>query len=79
LIESSSVPAHPEGQRHEYAAVRTLRLKYITYPALGGAEELYDLNADPYEMTNLAGRESATNEVRSMRGLLQKLQKEASK
>ena len=36
-------------------AVRTARYKYITYPDREGAPvELYDLQADPEELTNLA-------------------------
>jgi hypothetical protein len=38
-------------------------------------EELYDLNADRYEMINIADRESATHEVRRMRAELEKLLK----
>jgi arylsulfatase A-like enzyme len=35
-----------------YQAVRTSRWKYIHYTELDGAVELYDLDTDPYEMTN---------------------------
>lgn len=38
-----------------YEAVRTERLKYIEYTELRGMEELYDLQADPFEMSNLIG------------------------
>jgi arylsulfatase A-like enzyme len=38
------------------AGVRTERLKYVRTEAAGGVrEELYDLEADPYELDNLAG------------------------
>ncbi|HKS05649.1 MAG TPA: sulfatase-like hydrolase/transferase [Gemmatimonadaceae bacterium] len=40
-----------------YEAVRTERLKYIEYKELPGMEELYDLQADPFEMQNLMGSE----------------------
>lgn len=36
-----------------YKAVRTDRYKYIRYDALTGMDELYDLQADPHELTNL--------------------------
>jgi N-acetylglucosamine-6-sulfatase len=36
-----------------YIGVRTRRAKYVEH--LGGARELYDLAADPYELDNLAG------------------------
>lgn len=36
-----------------YQAVRTERWKYIHYTALDRMDELYDLQADPYEMTNM--------------------------
>jgi arylsulfatase A-like enzyme len=38
-----------------YKAVRTDRYKYIHWTQHPGADELYDLATDPYELTNLAG------------------------
>ena len=35
-----------------YKALRTDRWKYVRYNELEGMDELYDLQADPYEMTN---------------------------
>jgi N-acetylglucosamine-6-sulfatase len=40
-----------------YTGVRTRRAKYVQH--LGGARELYDLAADPYELDNLAGTAAA--------------------
>jgi arylsulfatase A-like enzyme len=40
--------------------VRTARWKYVRY--LGYGEELYDLDADPGELRNLAGEASARAE-----------------
>ena len=37
-----------------YKAVRTARHKYIDWTQHPEADELYDLDADPYELTNLA-------------------------
>ncbi|MGE0590862.1 MAG: sulfatase/phosphatase domain-containing protein, partial [Cyclobacteriaceae bacterium] len=36
-----------------YNAVRNERYKYIHYVDLDGADELYDLREDPYELKNL--------------------------
>jgi len=38
----------------EYQALRMKRWKYVRWPS--GAEELYDLRLDPYELTNIARR-----------------------
>ena len=38
-----------------YKAVRNERHKYIDWTQHPGADRLYDLAADPYELTNLAG------------------------
>jgi len=48
--------------------IRTARYKYIRYPELPDADEMYDLTKDPYEMKNIAG-ESA---VKAMRDRLRK-------
>ena len=37
-----------------YKAVRTARHKYIDWTQHPDADELYDLDADPYEVANLA-------------------------
>ena len=37
-----------------HKAVRTERHKYIDWTQHPGADELYDLAADPHELTNLA-------------------------
>ena len=50
-----------------WQAVRTERWKYITYPDRAGADELYDLSADRYELKNLAGDAAAARELSSMR------------
>ena len=38
-----------------YKAVRTERAKLIHWVHKEGVDELYDLEADPYEMTNVIG------------------------
>ncbi len=39
-----------------YKAVRTDTHKYIQYTDLEDMDELYDLEADPYELENLIGK-----------------------
>jgi N-acetylglucosamine-6-sulfatase len=54
LAEYFSDSVWPRMVKMGYQAVRTDRHKYIRYVDLEGMDELYDLRADPYEMTNLA-------------------------
>jgi arylsulfatase A-like enzyme len=49
--------------------VRTERYKFIRYRDLVGMNELYDLQQDPFELTNLMGSPAAT-------GLRQKMEAE---
>jgi N-acetylglucosamine-6-sulfatase len=53
LIEYFSDKVFPRVVQMGYQAVRTEGWKYIHYLDLEGMDELYDLKADPYEMTNL--------------------------
>ena len=53
LIEYTSDIVFPRIERMGYEAVRTERHKYIRYLELEGMDELYDLEADPYELENL--------------------------
>lgn len=53
LIQYNSDTVFPRVDRMGYRAVRTKRWKYIRYIELEGMDELYDLQNDPYEMTNL--------------------------
>src|SRR4029079_10970941 len=65
--ESSSFPASrdvfveyytdtvfPRMHKMGYVALRTERWKLIHYKELPGADELYDLQSDPYELKNVA-------------------------
>jgi N-acetylglucosamine-6-sulfatase len=50
--EDGGVRAIPAQEIPKYDAVRTSRYLYVEYPTTG-EKELYDLRADPYELTNL--------------------------
>jgi arylsulfatase A-like enzyme len=59
LIEHHSDNVFARMRNLGYQAVRTERHKYIRYNELTGMDELYDLEADPYEMRNLASDPAA--------------------
>src|SRR5205085_2329483 len=54
LIEHFSDNVFPRVRNMGYQAVRTERWKYIHYPEIAGADELYDLQSDSYELNNLS-------------------------
>ncbi len=57
--------------------VRTDRYKYITYPLVkNDTDELYDLQADPHEMTNLINDPAAAGALKKMQAELARLKKE---
>jgi N-acetylglucosamine-6-sulfatase len=55
LIEYYSDTVFPRIRNMGYRAVRTERHKYVHYLELPDMDELYDLQADPYELDNLIG------------------------
>ncbi len=73
LIEYFSDTVMPRLVTMGYQAVRTDRWKYIRYTELNGMDELYDLEADPYEIRNLINDPAAGQELEKMKGELQKL------
>jgi arylsulfatase A-like enzyme len=52
LIEYYSDTVFPRVRKMGYQAVRTERWKYIHYREIEGADELYDLRSDPFELKN---------------------------
>ncbi len=56
-----------------YKAVRTERYKYIRYEELEGMDELYDLQADPYELQNMIDAPAARATLEVMQAELDKV------
>lgn len=56
LIQYNTDTVFPRVKNMGYRAIRTTRWKLIRYLELDGMNELYDLQADPYEMTNIINR-----------------------
>ncbi len=52
LVEYYSDAVFRRIRKMGYQAIRTKRWKYIHYTDREGADELYDLQSDPYELTN---------------------------
>ena len=75
LIEYYSDKVFPRIQKMGYKAVRTERWKYIHYLELDSMDELYDLNADPYEMRNIINRRDAAKPLEEMKRELERLLK----
>jgi N-acetylglucosamine-6-sulfatase len=59
LIEYFSDSTFPRIRNMGYYAVRTQRWKYIHYRDIKGADELYDLRNDPFELNNVIGDKTA--------------------
>jgi N-acetylglucosamine-6-sulfatase len=76
LIEYYTDQVFPRTLTMEYQAVRTDRYKYINYVELQGMDELYDLRADPFELTNLLGSPPGDSLAVGLRAELAKLQRE---
>ncbi|MGD9905008.1 MAG: sulfatase [Vicinamibacterales bacterium] len=73
LVEYFSDTVFPRVRRMGYSAVRTARHKYVRFRDQQGMDELYDLEADPYELTNLVGRPEAQALLPEMQSELDRL------
>ena len=73
LVEYFSDTVFPRIRTMGYSAVRTGRHKYIQFRDLRGMDELYDLEADPYELTNLIGKPESRDLLPQMQTELQRL------
>ena len=73
LVEYFSDTVFPRIRNMGYVAVRNARYKYIQYRELKGMDELYDLEGDPFEETNLIARPDARGTLQQMQSELQRL------
>lgn len=71
LVEYYSDKVFPRVLNMGYKAIRTTRWKYIHYFELQDMDELYDLEADAYEMNNLINEPAALEPLNEMKRLLQ--------
>jgi N-acetylglucosamine-6-sulfatase len=78
LVEYFSDTVFPRILNMGYSAVRTRHAKYIEYRDLEGVNELYDLDADPYEERNLAGERDAAELLGRMQAELRRLLRSSS-
>lgn len=76
LIEYNSDTVFPRMLNMGYKAVRTIRYKYIQYNDLKNMDELYDLQADPFELQNIISNPDAASILkdtkRELASLMQK-------
>jgi N-acetylglucosamine-6-sulfatase len=77
LVEYYTDQVFPRTLTMGYQAVRTERHKYIHYVDLQGMDELYDLQADPFELNNLIGTEEGNRLLPSLEAELARLQRES--
>ncbi|MBX7166431.1 MAG: sulfatase [Pirellulales bacterium] len=67
LIEYYTDKVFPRMDHMGYRAVRSQRWKYIHYTELPGMDELYDLQTDPFELSNRATAPEAQPELQRLR------------
>ena len=72
LIEYFTDTVFPRIRNMGYVAVRTGRHKLIQYRELQGMDELYDLESDPFEQTNIIAKPEARDVLQQMRSELER-------
>jgi len=77
LLEYYTDIVFPRTLTMGYDAVRTERYTYIAYRELQGMDELYDVVSDPFQMDNLIGTPKGDSILPTVRGELERLQREA--
>lgn len=78
LIEYFSDKVFPRVLQMGYQSVRTERWSYIHYVDLQGADELYDLHNDPYQLKNLVADPAAQPALTQMKAELARLLRESA-
>jgi N-acetylglucosamine-6-sulfatase len=73
LIEYYSDTVMPRLVKMGYKAVRTAQWKYINYIDLEDVDELYNLESDPYEMSNMIGDTASQDALGEMKTELARL------
>src|SRR5262249_55619559 len=76
LIEYFSDTVFPRVNKMGYQAVRNNRWKFIHYTDLKDMDELYDLQADPYELRNRIGEAATAKVAKELQAEIQKLLRE---
>ena len=78
LIEYSSDTVFKRVHKMGYRAIRNSRWKYIEYGELKGANELYDLREDPFELHNLIGAAKLQSTLKKLQSRLLELTRHVS-
>jgi N-acetylglucosamine-6-sulfatase len=73
LIEYTTDTVFPRMLKMGYDAVRTERYKYIRYRELKNMNELYDLQEDPFELSNLIASPPAAGVRQQMEAELDRI------
>lgn len=79
FVEYYTDTVFPRMNKMGYTALRTDRWKLIRYKDLTGANELYNLKSDPYEMKNVIADESAKAALADMNSRLDRAITSASR
>lgn len=78
LVEYFTDTVFPRIRQMGYQAVRDTRWKYIHYIGLQNMDELYDLQTDPFEMSNQINDGQSQKELQRMRSALDRVVKATS-